>query len=504
MTIEALRQYILSQGASQREIQLEWDKIWSLNKKVIDPIAPRHTALTNENLVPVTMSGACPVVLKELAKHKKNPDVGMKQTLFGPDVLFEQEDAVTLEIDEEITLMDWGNCIITSITKDGDRVTAIAAKLHLEGDFKKTKKKLTWLCASPHASAPIPLILHDFDYLITKKKLEQDDEMADFVTPKTEFLTKCVGDANMKSLKAGDVIQLERKGYYITDSVMDAIHLFKIPDGKAASLVSKAEPTQEIKEIKIKEFMKGARVEVKDNSMYAMSSIYAKEEMVKGNMYAMDSVYADMKITSAAISKNAATAVSAPVETSTESHKASKKEKKAKPPAAAPAAEVHPISKMDICVGVIKSVKKHPDADTLYVEEIDVGEETHRTVVSGLVKFMTPDQMINKTIIVLKNLKPVAMRGIKSYAMVLCASSADHTQVEFLIPPAGCVPGDVVSFDGYERQPEPLLNPKKKQWEAVQPDFSTTADLVAVWKGIPFMTSKGAVKATSIANAQIK
>jgi tRNA-binding EMAP/Myf-like protein len=38
-------------------------------------------------------------------------------------------------------------------------------------------------------------------------------------------------------------------------------------------------------------------------------------------------------------------------------------------------------------------VKKHPDADSLYVEEIDVGEDAPRVVVSGLVKFIPMEQM---------------------------------------------------------------------------------------------------------------
>lgn len=45
MTIEALTQYMLIQGPSQAVTSLEWDSIWSLNKKVIDPIAPRYVAL---------------------------------------------------------------------------------------------------------------------------------------------------------------------------------------------------------------------------------------------------------------------------------------------------------------------------------------------------------------------------------------------------------------------------------------------------------------------------
>lgn len=96
------------------------------------------------------------------------------------------------------------------------------------------------------------------------------------------------------------------------------------------------------------------------------------------------------------------------------------------------------------------------------------------------------------------------MRGIKSFAMVLCASEETHTKVEFLIPPEGSAPGDKVYFEGHEGEPEAQLNPKKKVFETVQPDFTTGDDLVATWKGIPFRTDKGVVKAASIVRASIK
>jgi len=51
------------------------------------------------------------------------------------------------------------------------------------------------------------------------------------------------------------------------------------------------------------------------------------------------------------------------------------------------------VSRLDIRVGLITDVKKHPDADSLYVEQIDVGEPTPRTVVSGLVKFIPLEKM---------------------------------------------------------------------------------------------------------------
>lgn len=51
------------------------------------------------------------------------------------------------------------------------------------------------------------------------------------------------------------------------------------------------------------------------------------------------------------------------------------------------------ITRLDIRVGLITKAQKHPDADSLYVEEIDVGESQPRTVVSGLVKYIPIEEM---------------------------------------------------------------------------------------------------------------
>ena len=50
MTIEAITQFMLLQGPSQAFTNLEWDSIWNINKKVIDPVAPRFVALEKEGL----------------------------------------------------------------------------------------------------------------------------------------------------------------------------------------------------------------------------------------------------------------------------------------------------------------------------------------------------------------------------------------------------------------------------------------------------------------------
>ncbi|KAA1469418.1 glutamate-tRNA ligase [Dentipellis sp. KUC8613] len=249
MTVEALSQFMLTQGPSQAVVSLEWDSIWALNKKIIDPIAPRFWAIVKEKQVPVTITGgpATPEV-KTLPKHKKNPEVGEKKTVYSSSILVEQEDALSFEDNEEITLMDWGNAIVRSKTVDASgTITAITMELHLDGDFRKTKKKITWL-AQPTPEHPLlNATLFDYDYIITKKKLEENDDVKDFVTPETEFREEAWADANIRDLKKGDIIQFERKGYYIFDRRIESeeegvkYEFIHIPDGRAASLASKAQ-----------------------------------------------------------------------------------------------------------------------------------------------------------------------------------------------------------------------------------------------------------------------
>ncbi|KAG6574842.1 Methionine--tRNA ligase, cytoplasmic, partial [Cucurbita argyrosperma subsp. sororia] len=161
------------------------------------------------------------------------------------------------------------------------------------------------------------------------------------------------------------------------------------------------------------------------------------------------------------------------------------------------------ITRLDIRVGLITKAQKHPDADSLYVEEIDVGEAQPRTVVSGLVNYIPLQEMQNRKVCVLCNLKPASMRGIKSQAMVLAASNSDHTKVELVEPPKDANVGERIKFPGFEGEPEDVLNPKKKVWETLQVDLAINTEGVACFKDIPFNTSAGICKVPSITSGSI-
>uniref|UniRef100_T1JM65 Tyrosine--tRNA ligase n=1 Tax=Strigamia maritima TaxID=126957 RepID=T1JM65_STRMM len=148
---------------------------------------------------------------------------------------------------------------------------------------------------------------------------------------------------------------------------------------------------------------------------------------------------------------------------------------------------------------------QHPDAETLYVQKVDLGEEAPRTIVSGLVSFLTVDDLLGQKVVVLCNLKSSKIRGVESMGMVLCAYTENPKQMELLQPPGDTFPGERVSVEGYESgAPDEQLNPKKKVWENVQADLKTSREFVAQWQGNNFMTLSGPVKCKSLIGAKIK
>ncbi len=88
-----------------------------------------------------------------------------------------------------------------------------------------------------------------------------------------------------------------------------------------------------------------------------------------------------------------------------------------------------PFEKIDLRVGKINKVESHPEADHLYVLEIDLGEATPRTICSGLAHHIPADQLQDKHCVVVANLAPAELRGIKSEGMVLSVAKKKKLEV---------------------------------------------------------------------------
>ena len=205
---------------------LTTDELWSLvnmahEARLLGVTGAREIQLTillyldDENAVVVkVLNGPEGEEWFTAPKHKKNPDVGIKVVLRMNEIIIDQADARAIGDGEECTLMGWGNAIFKNIVKEGDVITSMECDINPDGDIKSTKLKMTWLA---NWNELVPVIMKDFDYMITKRKPEDTDEFEDIVNQKTEICTAAKGDGNLRAYNKGEVIQIERKGYFVVD-----------------------------------------------------------------------------------------------------------------------------------------------------------------------------------------------------------------------------------------------------------------------------------------------
>ncbi|ODQ63355.1 nucleic acid-binding protein [Nadsonia fulvescens var. elongata DSM 6958] len=168
-----------------------------------------------------------------------------------------------------------------------------------------------------------------------------------------------------------------------------------------------------------------------------------------------------------------------------------------------PVAVVPTPALVDFTVGKIRSVETHPNANSLYSLSVDInrGDGIQLAVCSGLVPYYTRDQLLDRTVVLVTNLKPMKLRGLASEAMVLAAAakpaSSDHTctanskVVELVKPPLGAVVGSRLVFESFvsnsqvelKDQPQAAAVKAKKPskikmkvWQAIQSQLITKHD----------------------------
>ena len=81
--------------------------------------------------------------------------------------------------------------------------------------------------------------------------------------------------------------------------------------------------------------------------------------------------------------------------------------------------------KVELRVGKIVSVEDHPNADKLYVVTLDDGTEQGRTVCAGIKAYYSVEELVNKSVVFVANLKPRPLRGVVSEGMMLAADDGN-------------------------------------------------------------------------------
>jgi len=101
-----------------------------------------------------------------------------------------------------------------------------------------------------------------------------------------------------------------------------------------------------------------------------------------------------------------------------------KEEKKAEEPAGDGMISIDDFAKVQLKLAKVLAAEKVEKSDKLLKLRLKVGD-SERTVVSGIAKHYTPEDMVGKTVVIVANLKPAKLRGIMSEGMILCAENAE-------------------------------------------------------------------------------
>lgn len=112
--------------------------------------------------------------------------------------------------------MKWGNATVSKRTEEGGKITLWANVDEKDTDFKKTKK-LTWLCADPNTTCEVQLV--EYAHLIDKQKIEESDKIEDLVNRNSKFVSIAYAEGSIRSIQKGDIVQYERRGFYICDKL---------------------------------------------------------------------------------------------------------------------------------------------------------------------------------------------------------------------------------------------------------------------------------------------
>ena len=131
-----------------------------------------------------------------------------------------------------------------------------------------------------------------------------------------------------------------------------------------------------------------------------------------------------------------------------------------------------------------------------------VKENQGRQVCSGLVKHVPIEEMKDRLVVVVCNLKPAKFKGVISEAMVLAAFNENDSVVEPIDPPTNSVIGVKLVVEGYIGEAGTLLD-WKKIYDVLKLDLKTNGDKFACYKRLPIKNDNGNCSVKTLDNAYI-
>jgi methionyl-tRNA synthetase len=107
-----------------------------------------------------------------------------------------------------------------------------------------------------------------------------------------------------------------------------------------------------------------------------------------------------------------------------------------------PTISVDDFKKLDLRVAKVLSAEKVAKSDKLLKMQLDIGGET-RQVLAGIAQHYQPQDLVNKSLVIVANLQPAKLMGQESQGMILAASN-DEGQLSVICPIVDISPGSIV------------------------------------------------------------
>jgi glutamyl-tRNA synthetase len=187
----------------------------------------------------------------------------MRPFFLSNELWIEHSDAASMKEGVEVTLMQWGNALITKIHRDAasGQVTLVEGESRPDGNVKSTELKICFVAKSPDC---VPVDMVAFDFLITKAKMEDEDDLDAVLTSNdhpTRQVTRMIGEPALRTVTEHQIVQIMRRGMTRCDKPLPApgvgagahdssdaaaLQLFIIPDGKQEAMSAMASSSEAI------------------------------------------------------------------------------------------------------------------------------------------------------------------------------------------------------------------------------------------------------------------
>ena len=211
--------FFTKHGVSNANNVEEWDKMLSINRKIIDNDSKRIMALSQNtwDLIISDLPDEEDNTIKSVCWNPKDKKgvMGNKDIKLSKYLKIDDMDAKLLKQDDIVYLLNFRALTVTNVNVE-DKMIEVKC-YNEEFKFSDIPYKISWLTKDELELSPVETVY--YDYLITKQYLTKDDKFDDHLNPNTMDLLPLYLSHNQSVLEKHMIIQLVRFGYYIVDSI---------------------------------------------------------------------------------------------------------------------------------------------------------------------------------------------------------------------------------------------------------------------------------------------